>query len=221
MTNFIFDIDGTLIDSNDLHAKAWEMAFRAIGLNVPFAKIRAQIGKGSDQLLPEFLGKEEIERQGKKISGMSGEIFKREYLGLVRPFPKVRELFNAIREKGGRIALASSGKEDEVEQYKIIAQISDLVESSTSSDDAQKSKSQPDIFHAAMRQLSNPPAQSVLVVGDSPYDAIAAKRAHLTPGGVLCGGFALATLNAAGCRTVYKDPADLLVNLESLFKRAY
>ncbi|HEV2693855.1 MAG TPA: HAD family hydrolase [Verrucomicrobiae bacterium] len=215
---FIFDIDGTLIDSNDYHAQAWEKAFRFCGFSVPIEKIRAQIGKGADQLLPGFLNKTQREKYGDKIGKLSGEIFRRNYLSQVRPFPKVRELFKAIRETGSRIALASSSKEKEVEEYKIIAQISDLVEQTASADDAENSKPEPDIFHSAMSQLGNPPQETVIVIGDSPYDAIAARRAGLISVGVLCGGFAAEKLKAAGCHSIYESPEDLLVNFDRLMK---
>jgi HAD superfamily hydrolase (TIGR01549 family) len=218
---FIFDIDGTLIDSNDFHARAWEKAFAANGKAVAFQNIRSHMGKGLDQLLPEFLNADEIERLGKAISDLRGEIFKREYLPQVRPFPKVRELFKRIREKGARIALASSAKKQEVEDYKIIAQIDDLVEKSTSSEDADKSKPQPDVFHAAMAQLGNPERESVLVVGDTPYDSLAAVKARLPVIGVLCGGFSEKVLRSNGCRAVYRDPADLLEHLEHILKYHY
>jgi HAD superfamily hydrolase (TIGR01549 family) len=215
---FIFDIDGTLIDSNDFHARAWERAFAASGKAVAFQDIRPHMGKGSDQLLPEFLRADEIERLGKTISELRGNIFKREYLPQVRPFPKVRELFRRIRETGARIALASSAKEEEVESYKKIAQIDDLVEKSTSSDDAKESKPEPDVFHAAMAQLGNPERDSVLVVGDTPYDAAAAVKAKLPVIGVLCGGFPEKALRANGYCAVYRDPADLLEHLEDILK---
>lgn len=215
---FIFDIDGTLIDSNDYHARAWERAFAANGKNIPIQRIRPHLGKGSDQLLPELLNSEEIEKLGKKISQLREEIFKREYLSQIRPFPKVRELFKKIRETGRRIALASSSKEDEVEKFKTIAEIGDLVETSTSADDAAKSKPEPDIFHSALRLLGNPARDRVLVVGDTPYDARAAIKAKLPIIGVLCGGFSKEVLMASGCRAIYKDPADLLENLERVLK---
>ena len=105
---FIFDIDGTLVDSNELHVDSWERAFRHFGKQFPREALRAQIGKGTDQYLPEFLTPDEIERFGKKLDEYRSEIFRKEYLPHVRPFPKVRELFQRIRDDGKRIVLASS-----------------------------------------------------------------------------------------------------------------
>lgn len=213
---FIFDIDGTLIDSNDFHAKSWQRAFAEHGKEISFEQIRPHLGKGGDQLLPEFLSKEEIEKLGKAITASKDEIFKRDYLPRVQPFPQVRELFEKIRAAGRRIALASSSKEEEVKKFKAIAQIDDLVEKTTSADDAKESKPEPDIFHSAMKLLGNPSHDKVLVIGDTPYDAMAAVKARLPIIGVLCGGFSDHVLKATGCRALYRDPADLLKHLDEI-----
>ena len=212
--NFIFDVDGTLLDSNEFHAQAWVQAFDAYGKKISFDRLRRCMGKGADHLLPEFLDHKEIKEFGKDLDKLSGEIFKRKYLSKVRPFPKVRALFKKIRQSGAHIALASSSDANEVKKYEIIARIQDLVEHTTSADDANRSKPSPDIFHAAMRCLHQPRRDSILVVGDSPFDAIAAKNAKLAAIGVLCGGFSQKALKTSGYRQVYEDPDDLLKNLD-------
>ena len=213
---FVFDVDGTLIDSNDFHAEAWQKAFEKYDKEIAFEKIRPQIGKGADTLLPVFLTEKEIEEFGEEMTDLRGEIFKRDYLARVKPFPKVRELFQKIKDDGGRIALASSSNEDEVEAYKKIANIEDLVEKSTSADDAEKSKPAPDIFQAALKLLGNPAPETVLVIGDTPYDAEAAMKAKLKIVGVLCGGFAEKDLREKGCFEIYRDPADVLENYRKI-----
>jgi HAD superfamily hydrolase (TIGR01509 family) len=213
---FIFDVDGTLIDSNDFHAEAWRKAFEKYGRKIPFDKIRPQIGKGADTLLPEFLTEEEIKDFGDEIADLRSEIFKDEYLSRVKPFPKVRELFQRIKNDGKRIALASSANEDEVEEYKKIANIEDLVEKSTSADDAEKSKPEPDIFQAALKLLGSPALETVLVIGDTPYDAEAATKAKLRIVGVLCGNFPEKDLRENGCVEIYQDPVDLLENYRKI-----
>lgn len=205
----IFDIDGTLVDSVDLHARAWQDAFRHFGHAVGFDAIRSQIGKGGDQLMPVFLDPGELQRIGKQLEDFRADLFKRECLPLVRAFPGVRALFDRVRREGLRIALASSAKGEELDTYKKIAGIEDLLDAETSSDDAEKSKPHPDIFAAALHRLSLPPAAAV-VVGDSPYDAEAAAKLGVPTLGVLCGGFPEADLRRAGCVAVYDDPADLL-----------
>ncbi len=211
----IFDIDGTLVDSVDLHARAWQETFRKFGREVAFEKVRHQIGKGGDQLLPVFFSKDELARFGDEMEKYRGELFKREYISQVRAFPQVRELFQRILDEGLRIALASSAKEDELKVYKEIAQITELVEEETSADDAEKSKPHPDIFEAALEALNDIEPHEAVVIGDTPYDAEAAGKANLRTIGVLCGGFPEAELRAAGCADIYRDPADILARYDS------
>lgn len=210
----IFDVDGTLIDSVDFHAQAWQETFRRFGREVPFDRVRHQIGKGADQLLPVFFSKEEIDAFGKAMEEARGALFKSQYLPRVRAFPRVRELFQRIRADGKRIVLASSAKEDEIGAYKEIAGIEDLVEGETSKDDVAKSKPHPDIFQAALGQLKDVDPGEAIVVGDTPYDAEAAAKAGLRTIGVLCGGFPESELRAAGCIALYRDPADLLAHYD-------
>jgi HAD superfamily hydrolase (TIGR01549 family) len=210
----IFDIDGTLVDSVDLHARAWVEAFSKFGREIEFERVRQQIGKGGDQLMPVFFSKEELKRFGEEMEEYRGRLYKRDFLPKVRPFPKVRELFQRIESDRLRIALASSAKEEELKEYKKIAHIEDLVEEETSADDADKSKPHPDIFEAALKRLGNIEPGEAIVVGDTPYDAQAAGKLKLRTIGVLCGGFPEAELKAAGCLEIYKDPADLLARYE-------
>jgi len=198
----IFDVDGTLVDPVDLHARAWQEAFAHFGRRVGFDEVRAQIGKGGDQLMPVFLSQDELALRGKAIEEHRSQIWKAEYLKRVRAFPQVRNLFHRLLRRGVKVALASSAKSDELEVYKQMAGIDDLVETEASADDAARSKPHPDIFAAA------------LVVGDSPWDAIAARRLGVRSIGVLCGGFAEAALLGAGCSAIFRDPADLLARLE-------
>ena len=210
----IFDIDGTLVDSVDLHAQAWKETFKHFGKDIPYEQVRHQIGKGGDQLLPVFFSKEELELKGSEMEEYRSKLFKRDFLPRVRAFPKVRELFERIKQDDKRIALASSAKDDELSVYKNIANIEDLVEEEASSDDAEKSKPHPDIFEAALEELGIEP-ERVAVIGDTPYDAEAAARASIPNRiGVLCGGFPEKQLRAAGMIEIYLDPADLLKHYE-------
>ena len=210
MRAVIFDIDGTLLDSVDLHARAWVEAFAHFGVETDAAKVRSQIGKGGDELMPVFLPPERIEREGKEIESYRSDLFKRKYLPEVRPFPAVRPLFERIRAAGLKIALASSGKGPEGERYQEILGIADLVDVVTSSDDADRSKPHPDIFEAAAQKLEGFGKDEMIVIGDTPYDAQAASKAGLRTIGVLCGGFPEADLSGAGCVAIYRDPQDLL-----------
>ncbi|MDQ3755580.1 MAG: HAD family hydrolase [Acidobacteriota bacterium] len=210
----IFDIDGTLVDSVDLHARAWQETFKRFGKDIPFADVRRQIGKGGDQLMPVFFSKKELDVFGAEMEKYRGDLFKREYLSQVRAFPRVRELFERVRADGKKLALASSAKEDELKNYKKLARIEDPVEEETSADDAEKSKPHPDIFEAALAKLGDVPKSNVIVVGDTPYDAEAAGKIDLRTIGVLCGGFPEAELRAAGCTDIYRDPAGLLADYD-------
>jgi HAD superfamily hydrolase (TIGR01509 family) len=211
----IFDVDGTLVDSVDLHARSWQEAFRHFGKDVSFADVRRQIGKGADQLMPVFLSDQELKEFGSQLDTYRSELFKREYLPHVKAFPKVRELFLRLRNDGKRTVLASSAKGDELAAYKRIAGIEDLIEKETASDDAERSKPYPDIFAAALARLRNVSPQRAIVIGDTPYDAIAAAGAKLATIGVLSGGWPEEELRRAGCIAAYADPADLLERYES------
>ena len=207
----IYDIDGTLLDSVDLHARAWQESFLHFGYQFPFDAIRSQIGKGGDQLLPVFWSREEIERHGKDLEEYRSRLFKQQYLSQVVPFPCVRELIKMSRSRGQKVAVASSAKGDELKIYERCAHIDDLLSAETSSADADKSKPHPDIFQAALSRLGEGiRPEDVVVIGDSPYDAEAARRAGLTAVGVRCGGFSEADLLSAGCIAIYDGPAHLL-----------
>jgi HAD superfamily hydrolase (TIGR01509 family) len=210
----IFDIDGTLVDSVDLHAIAWQETFRHFGKEIPFCNVRAQIGKGSDQLLPVFFAKEEIQSFGKDMEEYRRSLFQHNYLPQVQAFPQVRELFQYILADKKKIVLATSSPQEDVVTYKRIARIEDLIEEETSSDDAERSKPEPDIFAAALKKANSPLPSEVIVVGDSPYDAEAASKLNISTIGLLCGGFPAAELRAAGCLSLYRDPADLLAQYE-------
>ncbi|MCJ2088249.1 HAD family hydrolase [Methylobacterium sp. E-005] len=210
MRAVIFDIDGTLLDSVDLHARAWVEAFAHFGVETEEREVRSQIGKGGDELMPVFLSRERIEREGETIESFRSDLFKRKYLSQVQPFPGVRALFEKLRAEGLTIALASSGKRSEVERYTDILKIGDLVDVATSSDDADRSKPHPDIFEAALKKLDSGSSDTIHVVGDTPYDAEAAGKAGLPTIGLLCGGFPEADLSAAGCIAIFRDPQDLL-----------
>jgi HAD superfamily hydrolase (TIGR01549 family) len=208
----IFDVDGTLVDSVDLHAKAWQRAFAEFGHNIAFEAIRSQIGKGGDQLMPEFLTPPELERAGQAIEKRGQDIFKRDYMHRVRGFPKVPDLFRFLVSAGKKLALGSSAKKEDLAAYKRVAGIEDIAMLDLSSDDADRSKPHPDIFIAAMKQLGLR-AGRVAVVGDSPFDIQAAHKAGMTATALLCGGFSEASLTAAGAAEIYRDPAQLLAAL--------
>lgn len=214
-TAFIFDIDGTLIDSVDFHAEAWQKTLAHFGFTAPYPEVRSQIGKGGDQLLPVFVPADTLVRLRDRIEKYRGELFAREYLPRIRPFPRVRDLFLRIKKDGYRIGLASSANTEEVTAYKTLANISDLIDAETSSSDVDCSKPCPDVFEVAVDKLRVEPDRAI-VIGDTPHDATAARRAGLRIIGVLSGGFPENDLREAGCIRIYRDPADLLEDYDAI-----
>jgi HAD superfamily hydrolase (TIGR01509 family) len=206
----IFDVDGTLVDTVDLHAACWVEALEHFGVPASFDDIRLQIGKGGDQLLPGLVPTDLLAERQAELEAFRGALFKRDYMARAIPFPGVPELFEHLRASGQMVALASSGKEEEVEHYKDLLGIKDLVDVSTTSDDAERSKPFPDIFLAALRKLKLEEPTAAVVIGDTPYDIEAARAAGIPAIGVLSGGFAEIALRQAGSVAVYQGPQDLL-----------
>ncbi|MFN2622182.1 MAG: HAD family hydrolase [Chthoniobacterales bacterium] len=205
----VFDLDGTLVDSNEFHVLAWQETFRHFGKEISIERLREQVGKGGDQYLPVFLNEAEMREFGEKADKFHGEIFKKKYLSQVKPFPRVRELFERLREDGKKIALASSGKDPEVRHYEKLLGIEPLVDGMTTSDQVAHSKPYADVFIAALNMLKVP-ASDAVAIGDTPYDVEAAKKIELPVIGVLCGGFSEQVLRDEGAIAIYRDPADLL-----------
>ena len=207
------DMDGTLVDSNGLHAESWQRCLEKYGIHVTVGEVQRQIGKGGDQMLPMFLDKGRIAEIGEELKECKSKLFEAEYLDKVKPFPQARELMEAIADKGIRIAMASSAAAEELDRYLEIVGIAGLVDKKTSSDDAEESKPEPDIFLAALGKLGLGPGE-VMALGDTPWDAQAAGRAGVKTIGVECGGWLEEDLRKAGCAEVYRDPADLLGRLK-------
>jgi len=210
LAGVIFDIDGTLIDSVEGHAKAWVAAFEEHGIAVDLGEVRRQIGKGADQLLPYFLDTANAERVGKAIDARQGEVFKARYLDEVRAFPRVRELFERLRRDGVKCVLGSSGKPADVEQAEAIADIRGLVDGMATSQDVHRSKPSPDIVQAALDRLKPASPSQCLFVGDTPWDAEAAKKAGVMAIGFGSPVFSDDELRVAGCRRVFASIADVL-----------
>ena len=208
----LFDVDGTLVDTNDLHAAAWQQAFRHFGVDLPREQVRAQIGKGGDNLIPALLPAELAERCGTAIEAYRSELFRREYLPQAAPFPGVRPLFERLFADGIRIVLATSSKRVELHFHRALLGVEDLIHAATSKDDVERSKPCPDIFEAALRRIRPLEASQALVVGDSPWDVEGACRAGLRTVALRSGGFPEAELRKAGAMDVYDGPEDLLVS---------
>ena len=206
----IFDIDGTIIDSVDLHIESWKRAFQQFGKECSYESIRRQIGKGADEFLAVFFSREELDRLRGDVENHRSDLFKREYLPKAKAFPRVRDLFDRIKQDGRKIALASTAKAEEIEIYKEMARIDDLVDTVACSEEVKHSKPHRDICSAAVQKLGNIAPDRVIAVGDTRYDAEAAGKINVRTVGLLCGGGNREELNQAGCIAIYKDPADFL-----------
>jgi HAD superfamily hydrolase (TIGR01509 family) len=205
----LFDVDGTLVDTNDLHASAWREAFLRFGLDRPLGEIRWQVGKGGDNLIPSLFP-DLPEARREEIEDFRSDLFRRCYLPSAVPFPGVRALFERLAADGVRIILASSSHAEEVDYYLSLIGCADLVSATTSKDDAESSKPCPDIFEAALAKAAPFGADEAIVVGDTPWDAKAASRLGLRMVGLRCGGFPDDALAGAGACELYDGPEDLL-----------
>jgi phosphoglycolate phosphatase-like HAD superfamily hydrolase len=204
----IFDIDGTIIDSVDAHIEAWQRAFARYGKETSREQIRQKIGEGADEMLPVFFSQDELRRFRSDLEKYRSGLFKREYLPLLKAFPRVRELFQRLKDEGKKIALGSTAKGDEIAIYKEIAQVEDLVDCVACSEEVKKSKPHSDICAAALRKLDEIPAR-VIAIGDTAYDVESAGKIDIATIGLLCGGGVRDELEHAGCVAIYENPAEL------------
>lgn len=207
------DIDGTLVDSNALHAEAWRRAFEHFGIQLGMDDAWRQIGKGADQVIPTFVPEAERSRIEKPLKELRKEIFHRDYMARIVPFAKAHDLLKRVREAGKRIALATSSNPEDLETYGKLLGMEDLVDEASSSGDAKSSKPEPDIFAAALKKM-NAQADQAVALGDTPWDAEAAGKLKIPTIGLTCGGWKRDDLIAAGCVEVWQDPADLLLHFE-------
>ena len=214
MANAVFfDLDGTLVDSNDLHVEAWARAFAEAGHEVARERIAGQIGKGADNLVPALIPGAS-EENAEAIGDRHGAIFKADFIDRVRPFPKAHDLVARVHQAGLTVVLASSAGKEVLAHYCDLLDIGDLVDVATTIDDAGTSKPAPDIF-AVAREKADVPADTVTVVGDSPFDMDAARACGMRRLAVRSGGFDDAALTEAGAQAIYDDAAALLAGFDA------
>lgn len=203
----LLDVDGTLVDSNDAHARAWVAALAEGGFDVPFERVRRLIGMGGDNLLSEAVGVTKETPQGQRMSERWGEIFQEHYLPHLQAFPQCRALVARMRDEGLRVVVASSSEREMLDALLSIAGITELIDGSTSASDAERSKPAPDLVQAALAKVKLEPG-SALMLGDTPYDIESAGKAGVRTIALRCGGWADRDLTDA--LAIYDDPADLL-----------
>ncbi|MDB4882629.1 MAG: hydrolase, haloacid dehalogenase-like family [Gemmatimonadetes bacterium] len=212
LRTILLDIDGTLIDSNDAHARAWVDALAAHGYVVSFDQVRPLIGKGGDKLLPELVGLDPESGEATRIGETRSELFLNRELPTLRATPGARALLERMTADGLQLVVATSANADEVRALLEQAGVSDLIHLASSADDADRSKPDPDIVQAALRK-SRSQAMHSIMLGDTPYDVEAAARARVPAIALRCGGWWGDDAFAAAA-AIYDDPADLLAHYD-------
>ena len=207
----LLDVDGTLIDSNDAHTSAWLEALREHGCTVPFERVRRMIGMGGDKLLPAARESTWKASSARRSTRAASAFFWDANLPTLRPFPCTRALLERLRGDNFRLVVASSAQSEELEPLLEQAGVADLLAARADADDADRSKPDPDIVHAALVRTGLAPHQAVLI-GDTPYDIAAAMKACVATIAVRCGGWRADALQ--GAIRVYDDPADLLAQYD-------
>jgi HAD superfamily hydrolase (TIGR01509 family) len=208
----ILDVDGTLVDSNDAHAKAWMKAMAEHGMRIPFGVVRKMIGMGGDKLLPAATGIREETPKGKAITKRRKEIFLKEFLPGLFPTPGAEELLRELKKRGLKMVIATSATAEELDPLLRICRADQLIEAKTSSDDAERSKPDPDIVAAALKNIGLSAAQTIML-GDTPYDVESASRAGVSIIALRCGGWSDRCLT--GAAALYNHPADLLHQIDT------
>ena len=209
----LFDIDGTLVDSNDLHVLAWEEGFATIGVKFDRQTIHDQIGKGTDMLVPSLLPNADGATQ-EKLGKAQGDVFKTKFLDQVKPFPGAHDLLARVHTAGQTVVLASSASSEELDHYIGLLDARNLVGATTSADDVEKTKPAPDIFATALKKVAPISADEAIVVGDTPYDIEAAGKCGIAAVAVRSGGFPDDALLKAGAIALYDDVAALLADYD-------
>lgn len=208
----LLDIDGTLLDSNMAHARAWVDVLQEFGYEPPLVQAAWRlIGMGGDKVLPELTGIEKVSPAGKKITARRREIFLKRYLPTLQPTPGARAFCQRLRDSGIKIVIATSASTEEIDQLLERSGVSDLIQEETSSGDVDASKPDPDIFVAALDKAGYPGDQSV-VIGDTPYDVQAAGKAGLRIIAFRSGGWKDEDLR--GAVEIYDHPQDALAHFD-------
>jgi HAD superfamily hydrolase (TIGR01509 family) len=206
-TAALFDIDGTLVDSNYLHVEAWHHAFQTMGTDVDAWRIHRSIGQDADRLVSSLVGERDDvwTTEAKNLhSRYYGTLASR-----LRPFPGTRELLRSLADRGIVVVLATSAPQEELDILLEVIGADDALHATTNAGDVDTAKPEPDIVQVAL-QRAGVSASDAVFVGDSVWDMTAAIRAGVTPYGVLSGGISSELLRDAGAALVFDGPQDLL-----------
>jgi len=222
LLGMIFDIDGTLVDTNPAHVEAWRRAFKRLGYDVPRERIEVEIGKGGDQLVPSILGEESEKRQGEALRKAQKEEFleiaRREHF---RVFPCVPDLFQGLGQRGIRTALATSSDRQHLQAICDSAglDLPGLADVLVTKADVEASKPAPDVVIVAWEKLALSPAECAMV-GDTVYDGQACRAAGVVFLGLCSGGTPEDRLLEAGACGVWRDTGHLYANLDRALELA-
>jgi HAD superfamily hydrolase (TIGR01509 family) len=212
----LLDVDGTLLDSNDAHATAWKRALHDEGVTVAHDRVRRLIGMGADEFLPQ-VGLSEDDPRAKRAVAKKNVIFREELVANLRPTRGARDFVAKLREAGIARIVASSSNGRDLHTLLRAAGVTDLIEAQATSSDADRSKPNPDIVDAAVAR-SGLTKDALVMLGDTPYDVIAAKRAGVAIVCVRCGGWDDGSLH--GASAIYDDPQAIFDGFaSSLFAR--
>jgi phosphoglycolate phosphatase-like HAD superfamily hydrolase len=214
---YIFDVEGTLIDCVAANLKCWDETLSSFRISAPSEQLRLLSGMDGDDMLATLAPS--LDKQARKqILTAEGERYRAHYLPGVRPFPGLRKAFAAIKASGGRIALATDCQSDELKHYRSLMDVDDLIDAIACGDDVSKGKPDPGLVELALNHLGGTPAALATMVGDTPFDAKAARSAGATAWGTLGGCHPKSSLLDAGCSTVLKSVGDIarFLNREKL-----
>jgi HAD superfamily hydrolase (TIGR01509 family) len=203
----LLDLDGTLVDSNDSHARAWVEALRHAGHAVTFGQVRPLIGMGGDKLLPELTGISADSEAGERITKHRKHLFMERYLPGLKPFPDATRLVARLHAQGLRVVVATSANEEEMHALVRVAQIEPYLHHVTSASEAENSKPDPDIIQAALAKAAVS-AHEAILLGDTQYDVSAGKRAGVRVVALRSGGSGDPELE--GAIAIYADTRALL-----------
>ena len=206
----IFDVDGTLVDTNYHHALAWYRSFRRFDIVLPIWRIHRAIGMGGDQLVPALAGDAVERAHGEALRAAWTEEFE-PLIDEVRPFDGAHDLLLAVKNRGFSVVLASSGKTDHVEHFLDLVEARDIADAWTTSDDVTVSKPAPDLVQTALKRA---PGSTGIMIGDSPWDAVAAGEADIATIAVRTGGFSVDELRDAGAVAVFDSLRELIDGLD-------
>jgi HAD superfamily hydrolase (TIGR01549 family) len=213
----LLDVDGTLVDSNYQHALAWYRAFRRSGIVLPLWRIHRHVGMGGDQLVPALVGEEVDQERGDEIRELRSEAFA-ELVEEIEPLEGSRELIVELKERGLTVVLASSAPQDELDHYLELLDARELADCWTTDDDVESTKPQPDLVRAALEQAGTDDA---VMVGDTPWDIEAARKAGVETVCLITGGFSELELREAGAAAVFESVEELRLRLDELLAMSH